>query len=85
MAPEDSGARPLFVLEDNSKLRLTLAIPENLTGAVSEKGTISFTVPANPEKQYKTIYARSSSSLSEAHRSMMTEFDVDNSSHELKS
>jgi len=85
VGPGESGARPLFVLEDNTKLRLTLAIPENLTGAVPEKGTISFTVPANPEKQYKAIYARSSRSLSEANRSMMTEFDVNNSSHELKS
>ncbi len=85
VGPGEGGAKPLFVLEDNTKLRLTIAIPENLTGAVPEKGTISFTVPANPEKQYTAIYARSSRSLSEANRSMMTEFDVDNHSRELKS
>jgi RND family efflux transporter MFP subunit len=85
VGPGEGSARPLFVLEDNTRLRLTLAIPENLTGAVPEKGTISFTVPANPEKRYSATYARSSRSLSEVNRSMMTEFDVDNGSRELKS
>jgi RND family efflux transporter MFP subunit len=84
VGPGESNTKPLFVLEDNSKLRLTLAIPENLTSAVPEKGNVTFTVTASPEKQYSARYARSSKSLSEANRSMMTEFDVDNHSHELK-
>lgn len=84
VGPGESGAKPLFILEDNTKLRLTLAIPENLSGAVPDKGTVVFTVTANPEKQYNATYARSSRSLSEANRSMMTEFDVNNSSRELK-
>ena len=84
VGPGESGAKPLFVLEDNTKLRLTLAIPENLSNAVPSKGEISFTVSASPEKQYKGAYARSSRTLSEENRSMMTEFDVDNSSNELK-
>lgn len=84
VGPGDSGAKPLFVLEDNTKLRLTLAIPENLSNAVPSKGEISFTVSASPEKQYKGVYARSSRTLTEENRSMMTEFDVDNRSNELK-
>ncbi|WP_310587742.1 efflux RND transporter permease subunit [Dyadobacter fanqingshengii] len=84
VGPGESGAKPLFVLEDNTKLRLTLAIPENLSNAVPSKGEISFTVSASPEKQYKGAYARSSRTLSEENRSMMTEFDVDNRSNELK-
>lgn len=84
VGPGESGSKPLFILEDNTKLRLTLAIPENLTGAIPDKGSVTFTVTASPEKQYKAAYARSSRSLSEANRSMMTEFDVDNSAHDLK-
>ncbi|WP_035360226.1 efflux RND transporter permease subunit [Dyadobacter alkalitolerans] len=84
VGPGESGAKPLFILEDNTKLRLTLAIPENLSNAIPSKGEINFTVSASPEKQYKGIYARSSRTLSEENRSMMTEFDVDNRSNELK-
>ncbi|MCF2496402.1 MULTISPECIES: efflux RND transporter permease subunit [Dyadobacter] len=84
VGPGESGAKPLFILEDNTKLRLTLAIPENLSNAIPSKGEIAFTVSASPEKQYKGIYARSSRTLSEENRSMMTEFDVDNRSNELK-
>lgn len=84
VGPGESGAKPLFVLEDNTKLRLTLAIPENLSNAIPSKGEINFTVSASPEKQYKGVYARSSRTLSEENRSMMTEFDVDNRSNELK-
>jgi RND family efflux transporter MFP subunit len=84
VGPGESGAKPLFILEDNTKLRLTLAIPENLSSAIPAKGEISFTVSASPEKQYKAVYARSSRTLSEENRSMMTEFDVNNHSNELK-
>ncbi|MCF2486618.1 efflux RND transporter periplasmic adaptor subunit [Dyadobacter sp. CY347] len=84
VGPGESGAKPLFVLEDNTKLRLTLAIPENLSNAIPSKGEITFTVSASPEKQYKGVYARSSRTLTEENRSMMTEFDVDNRSNELK-
>ncbi|MET7256221.1 efflux RND transporter permease subunit [Dyadobacter fermentans] len=84
VGPGEGGAKPLFILEDNTKLRLTLAIPENMSSAIPNKGEVSFTVSASPEKVYKAIYARSSRTLSEENRSMMTEFDVNNRSNELK-
>jgi len=74
----------LFILEDHTKLRLTLAIPENMSSAIPNKGEVSFTVSASPEKVYKAVYARSSRTLTEENRSMMTEFDVNNRSNELK-
>ncbi len=84
VGPGESGAKPLFVLEDNTKLRLTLSIPENLTSAIPDKGSVTFTVTASPEKKYTANFARSSRSLSEANRSMITEFDFNNSGRELK-
>lgn len=74
----------MFILEDDRTLRLTLAIPENISGALPKQNIVSFTVPAIPEKQFTAKFARSASSLSEENRSMMTEFDVDNRSNELK-
>ncbi|WP_310590503.1 efflux RND transporter permease subunit [Dyadobacter sp. CY261] len=84
VGPGEGGAKPLFMLEDNTKLRLTLAIPENMSSAVPSKGEVNFTVPASPEKVYKAVYARSSRTLSEENRAMITEFDVTNRSNQLK-
>jgi RND family efflux transporter MFP subunit len=84
VGPGEGGSKPLFILEDNTKLRLTLAIPENLSSAIPAKGEISFTVSASPEKVYKAVYARSARTLAEENRSMITEFDVNNRSNELK-
>lgn len=84
VGPGEGGAKPLFILEDDRTLRLTLAIPENISGALPKQNIVSFTVPAIPEKQFTAKFARSASSLSEENRSMMTEFDVDNRSNELK-
>ena len=84
VGPGEGSAKPLFILEDDRTLRLTLAIPENLSGALPKQGTVSFTVPAIPEKRFSAKFARSASSLMEENRAMMTEFDVDNRSNELK-
>ncbi|UXX78476.1 efflux RND transporter periplasmic adaptor subunit [Reichenbachiella carrageenanivorans] len=76
---------PMFVLEDRSRLRLTVAIPERMTNAIPKDSEVSFVVAANPGDSFVGHYARSANSLEEMNRSMLTEFDVDNKSGELKS
>ncbi len=80
----DSG-KPLFVLEDNRTLRLTVAIPETFANELPRNSSVSFTVNAIPEKPFTARLARSAESLVEANRAMMAEFDVNNASHQLKS
>ncbi|MEQ9440515.1 MAG: efflux RND transporter periplasmic adaptor subunit [Cyclobacteriaceae bacterium] len=80
----DSGGSPMFVLEDQSKLRLTVAIPENLANSIPENTEATFTVTADPGRVYQAVYARSANSLQEHNRSMLTEFDVDNRDGRLK-
>ncbi|GAB3942628.1 efflux RND transporter periplasmic adaptor subunit [Spirosoma harenae] len=79
----DAG-KPLFVLEDSRTLRLTVAIPETFANQLQAKSSVSFTVNAMPNRQFNAKLARSAESLVEANRSMMAEFDVPNTSHELK-
>jgi RND family efflux transporter MFP subunit len=79
----DSG-KPLFVLEDNRTLRLTVAIPESFANQLKTKSSVAFTVNAMPERRFNAQLARSAESLVEANRAMMAEFDVNNASHELK-
>ena len=76
--------KPLFVLEDRSRLRLTVAIPENLANALAEKSVVTFSVQADPSKTYEAHFARSSNSVEEKNRSMLAEFDFDNSDDNLK-
>ena len=80
----DVGSKPLFVLEDTQTLRLTLAIPENYSGAIHPKSTVSFTVNSVLHKDFKAVFGRSAESIQEKNRSMMIEFDVDNRKGELK-
>jgi len=80
----DSG-KPLFVLEDSRTLRLTVAIPETFANQLPAKSSVSFTVNAIPERQFNAKLARSAESLVETNRAMMAEFDVNNTSHVLKS
>ncbi|QHT70910.1 efflux RND transporter periplasmic adaptor subunit [Rhodocytophaga rosea] len=84
VGPGDGKASPLFVLEENKTLRLTIAIPEMYANQIPQKSEVSFAVNAIPEKQFSAQYARSARSVQEENRSMMAEFDVDNTSNELK-
>jgi len=81
----EGNTKPMFILEDRAKLRLTVAIPEVLANAIPENGDVSFTIQADPLKPYAARYARSANSLQETNRSMIAEFDVDNRSGDLKS
>jgi membrane fusion protein (multidrug efflux system) len=78
------GNRPLFILEDKSRLRLTVAIPENLANSLSASSSVSFTVQADPSKDYEAQFARSANSVEEKNRSMMAEFDFVNIDDNLK-
>lgn len=79
-----SDNKPLFMLEDHSTLRLTIAIPENLANSVTEKSKVYFTVQADPLKQYEAQYSRSANSLQENNRTMIAEFDYKNTNRALK-
>lgn len=79
----DSG-RPMFVLEDQSTLRLTVSVPERLTNSVRNNTKVSFSVQADPLKVYEAPFARSANSLQESSRTMIAEFDFNNLSGALK-
>jgi membrane fusion protein, multidrug efflux system len=80
----EPGSKPLFVIEDRSKLRLTIAVPENLSNAVEEKSEVTFTTEADPLKEFKAKFARSSNSLQESNRTMLAEYDFQNTNNDLK-
>lgn len=80
----DANGKPMFILEDNSTLRLTVAIPEKYSNALSDSIDIVFSVNAAPDQEFKAKFGRSSKSIFEKNRVMLTEFDSDNSEGKLK-
>lgn len=76
---------PMIVLENLSKLRLRIAVPEAYTSAVPESNTIIFSVDAQPTKKYSATLARKSNEIDEKTRTELWEFEVPNGDLELKS
>lgn len=80
----ETNVKPMFVLEDGSKLRLTVAVPENMANSIGEGSMASFSTQAEPLKTFNASFARSANSVQEKNRSMIAEFDFVNEKGELK-
>ncbi|HEY7334281.1 MAG TPA: efflux RND transporter periplasmic adaptor subunit [Bryobacteraceae bacterium] len=73
------GADPvLLTIQQISRLRLVVAVPEELVGGIMEGAKVAFQVPAYPERTYSGTVARISHALDKATRTMPVELDVTN-------
>ena len=73
------GANPvLLTIQQISRLRLVVAVPEEYVGAIVEGAKVSFQVPAYPERTYSGTVARLSHALDISTRTMAVELDVMN-------
>jgi RND family efflux transporter MFP subunit len=75
VGPTDAA---LLVIQQISKLRLVVAVPEEYLGGVVEGAKVAFHVPAFPERTYFGAVARVSHVLDPATRTMPVELDVEN-------
>ena len=78
-----SGKEPLLKLAREDKLRLVVAIPSKHADALSANTKASFTVNGAPGKKFPVSFSRSSRALDPELRSLMVEFDYDNSANIL--
>lgn len=69
---------PLMVLQQISKLRLVVAVPEEDAGAIPQGARVEFHVPAFLERNYFGTIARSAHALDPKTRTMAVELDVMN-------
>jgi RND family efflux transporter MFP subunit len=74
---------PLLKLEQNSRLRLVVAVPETEAGAIVRSAHVAFTVPAFPGQHFSGVVVRLPRSMDAKTRTMPVEADVDNSSGRL--
>jgi RND family efflux transporter MFP subunit len=73
------GADPvLLVLQQVSRLRVVVAVPEENVAAIVRGAKASFTVPAWPERTYTGTVARVAQVLDQKTRTMPVELDVAN-------
>jgi RND family efflux transporter MFP subunit len=77
------GAVPLLKLEQNSRLRLVVAVPEADVAGVSLSGRVPFTVPAFPGETFYGTVARIPRSIDPKTRTMAVELDVLNAKGQL--
>lgn len=76
--PESKSAAPLFRLEQIDRLRLIVAVPEALAGAIRKGVRVPFTVAAYPNDTFTGVVARPAFSLDPKTRTMPVELDVVN-------
>ena len=68
----------LLVLQEISRLRLIVAVPEENLGGIVRSARVEFRVPAYPERTYSGAVARISHALDPKTRTMSVEMDVFN-------
>jgi RND family efflux transporter MFP subunit len=69
---------PLLRIEQVSRLRLTVPVPESYVGAINRGTAVSFRVTAFPDQMFEGVIARPAHSLDMKTRSMLVELDVNN-------
>jgi RND family efflux transporter MFP subunit len=84
VGPQGAGdSVPMLRLEQVHRLRLTVAVPENLVGAIALGVQAGFTVRAQPGVKFTGTVARIAESVDTKTRSMPVELDIDNTDGRL--
>src|SRR5262245_42790441 len=74
---------PLLVLQQNSHLRVTVAVPEENVGSIPKGARVSFQVPAYPDRTFSGTIALRSQAVDPKTRTMAVELDVMNRDQSL--
>jgi RND family efflux transporter MFP subunit len=77
------SAMPMLRLQQVSRLRLVVAVPESEVAGIGLGTKVNFTVPALPGEQFTGVVRRVSRSLDAKTRTMPVELDVNNTSGKL--
>jgi membrane fusion protein (multidrug efflux system) len=84
VGPQGAAAMgPLFKLEQTSRLRLVVAVPESDVGGIVRGASVAFTVPAFPGATFSGKVARIPGSIDPKTRTMPVEMDVLNAKGQL--
>jgi membrane fusion protein, multidrug efflux system len=76
MMVDPHGHTPLLKLQQTTRLRVVVPVPESYVGSVVKGGSVTFRVPAHPGRSYTGKIARVANALDPQSRTMMVELDV---------
>ncbi|MFD1630168.1 efflux RND transporter periplasmic adaptor subunit [Pseudopedobacter beijingensis] len=80
----ENSQQPLFSLAQNTKLRLSVAVPEVYSNSVYTGLEADFSVLAYPDRKFKAVLSRNASIIDDRDRSLALEFDVINNASEMR-
>lgn len=84
VGPSGKGSEvPMFVLEQQRKLRLVISVPEIYTGLLHEGDVVTFNVKSMPSRKFTAQVKRMAGALDERLRSERLEMDVTNNDKSL--
>lgn len=78
-------SKPMLELQQISKLRLQVKVPETFAPQLQNNQEVSFIVEALPGKTFSGVISRQANSLDDKYRSELVEIDVQNPDHVLMS
>jgi RND family efflux transporter MFP subunit len=76
--PGAQNEKPMLVLQQLTKLRLTVDVPEQYAEQIKDGDTVQYNVNALPGATFEGVVSRSSESLSSNYRAETIEIDVPN-------
>ncbi len=71
-----AGNQPIVQIEDVSRLRLVVPVPEAYVAGIAAGQKVKFTVPAYPGRSFEAPIARISQNVNQTTRTMAVEIDV---------
>jgi membrane fusion protein (multidrug efflux system) len=84
VGPSGKGSDlPIFVLQEQKKLRLVVSVPEAYTDFINKEGKVKFTVRALPNQTFTAKVARLAGAVGDRLRSERVEMDVYNDNKKL--
>lgn len=84
VGPAGKGSdQPIFVIQEQSKMRLVISVPELYTGGLSNKDEVTFSVKSLPNRKFKAQVKRLAGALDDKLRSERLEMDIYNKNKEL--
>lgn len=84
VGPSGKGSdKPLFTLEEQKNLRLSVSVPESYTSFLHDRDTVRFSVSAYPGKTFTAFIKRLAGSIDQRLRSQRIEMDVNNADTKL--
>ncbi|MDB5140148.1 MAG: mdtE 1 [Mucilaginibacter sp.] len=83
VGPGGKSTDPLFVLQDQQRMRLVISVPESYTGGLNDKNTVTFSVASLPNEKFTAQVKRLAGALDTRLRSERLEMDVYNKNKKL--